>query len=207
MSYFSNLHYSHDGIGTWRACDIGSGKSVPWTKFSIPEEFELPTIEASPSMSEASASFVSVRQRRTGGHSPVTEEEGSSESDDESSETLSSATNCRLFTSPEEGCIKSFMRHSSLVKHLDCAKHKRKLEHETLYDKAIIEYATKLDYGVSKIPVVVEGGRSSIPTSVTLRMGWALKSTPSRRTKFTDKQKQYLNVKYWRENREDGRAY
>ena len=88
------------------------------------------------------------------------------------------------------------MRHSSLVKHLDCAKHKRKLEHETPYDKAIIEYATKLDYGASKIPVVVEGSRSSIPTPVTLRMGWALKSTPSRRTKFTDKQKQYLNVKF-----------
>ena len=27
-------------------------------------------------------------------------------------------------------------------------------------------------------------------------MGWALKSPPSRRTKFTDKQKQYLNVKF-----------
>lgn len=41
------------------------------------------------------------------------------------------------------------MRHSSLV------KHKRKLEHETIYDKTRIEYVTKLDYGASKIPVVV----------------------------------------------------
>ena len=146
---------------------IRHGKSVPWTKFSIPEEFELPTIEASPSMNEASASFVPVRPRRTGGHSLVTEEEDSSESEDESSDTLSiCATNSRLFTCPEEGCVLSFMRHSSLVKHLDCGKHKRKLEHETLYDKAIIEYATKLDYGASKIPVVVEGSRSSIPTPV-----------------------------------------
>ena len=83
-----------------------------------------------------------------------------------------------------------------LVKHLHCEKHKRKLEHETLYDKAIIEYAAKLDYGASKSPVVVEGIGSSIPTPVTLRMGWALKSPPSPRTKFTDKQKQYLNVKF-----------
>ena len=65
VSYVSNLHYRHDGIRTRRAYDIGPGKSVPWTKFSIPEEFELPTIEASPSMSEASASFVPVRPRRT----------------------------------------------------------------------------------------------------------------------------------------------
>ena len=47
------------------------------------------------------------------------------------------------------------MRHSSLVKHLDCGKHKRKLEHETIYDKTMIEYVTKLDYGANKIPVVV----------------------------------------------------
>ena len=48
VSYVSNLHYSHGRIRTWRAFDIGPGKSVPWTKFSIPEECELPTIEASP---------------------------------------------------------------------------------------------------------------------------------------------------------------
>ena len=41
---------------------------------------------------------------------------------------------------------------------------------------------------------MVEGSRSSIPTPVTVRMGWALKSP--RRTKFTDKRKHYLNVKF-----------
>ena len=50
VSYVSSLHYSPDGIRTWRAYNIGPGKSVPWTKFSISEEFELPTVEASPSM-------------------------------------------------------------------------------------------------------------------------------------------------------------
>ena len=58
------------------------------------------------------------------------------------------------------------------------------------------EYATKQDNGASKIPVVVEGSGSSIPTPVTLRMGWALKSPSSRRTKFSNKQKQYLNIKF-----------
>ena len=85
VSYVSNLHYSHDGIRTRRAYDIGPGKSVQWTKFSFPEEFELPTVEASSSMGKASASFVPVRPERTGSNSPMTEEEGSSESEDESS--------------------------------------------------------------------------------------------------------------------------
>lgn len=79
VSYVSNLHYSPDGIRTWRAYNIRAGKSVPWTKFSISEEFELQTVEASPLMSEASASLVAVRPRQTGGHSPVAEEEDSSE--------------------------------------------------------------------------------------------------------------------------------
>ena len=97
---------------TWRAYDIGLGKSVPWTKFGIPEECEPLTIEASPSMSEGSTTFVPVRPRRTRGHSPVTEKEDSSENEGDSSDTLSSATNSRLFTCPQEGCIKSFVQHS-----------------------------------------------------------------------------------------------
>ena len=79
VSYVSNLHYSPDGIRTWRAYNIGPGKSVPWTKFSISEEFELLTVEASPLMREASVSLVAVRPRQTGGNSPVAEEEDSSE--------------------------------------------------------------------------------------------------------------------------------
>ena len=111
MSQVSNLHYSHDGIRTWRAYDIGLGKSVPWTKFSIPEECELLTIEASPAMSEGTTSFVPVRPRQTGGHSQVTEKEDSSEKEGDSSNILSSATTSRLFMCLQEGCIKSFMQH------------------------------------------------------------------------------------------------
>ena len=46
-------------------------RSFPY--FFFPEECELLTIEARPSLSEASASFAPVRPRRTGGYSPVTE--------------------------------------------------------------------------------------------------------------------------------------
>lgn len=86
-----------------------------------------------------------------------------------------------------------FIRHSSLVKHLDGGKHKLYLEYETLYARAMIEYATNLEWGASKCPAVLEGIRTSLPTvSTTLPMEWAL----SRRTKFTDNQNQYLNSKF-----------
>ena len=202
VSFVSNLFYGQEGIRMWRAYDIGPGKSIPWTKFDVPEQSELPLMEIRPSTSETITSFVPVRPRRTGGRTPVTEVEGNSdcrvdESSDESSVDVDAANNCRLFTCPEEGCVKTFIRHSSLVLHLDCGKHKRALEHETLYDKAMIEYASNLECGSSKCPTVLEVSRPSpqtVPT--TLPMGWALKSTQSRRTKFTENQKQYLNAKF-----------
>lgn len=68
-------------------------------------------MEIRPSTSETITSFVPVRPRRTGGRTPATEVEGNSdfvdESSDESSVDVDAATdNCRLFTCPEEGCVK-----------------------------------------------------------------------------------------------------
>ena len=139
MSYISNLLYSDFGIRTWKAYNTGPGKLIPWTKFDVPKESELPTMEVRPSTDlKASISFVPVRPRRTSGQHPATVE--TDESFD--SDTMSTVNSSRLFTCPEEGCVKTFRRHSSLVKHLDCGTHKRTLEHETLYDKTMIKYVT-----------------------------------------------------------------
>lgn len=207
VSFVSNLCYGQEGITTWRAYDIGPGKSINWTEFDVPEQSELPLIEIRPSTSETITSFVPVRPRRTGGRTPVTEVEGISDClVDESSVDVDAANNCRLFTCPEEGCIKTFVRHWSLVKHLACGKHKRALELETLYDKAMIEYASNLECGASKCPTALEVGRPSLQTvHTTLPMGWALKSTHSCRTKFTENQKQYLNAKFQIGEEEQGR--
>ncbi|PFX12863.1 hypothetical protein AWC38_SpisGene23111 [Stylophora pistillata] len=97
----------------------------------------------------------------------------------------------------EEGCVKTFIRHSSLVQHLGYGKHKRILEYETLFDRAMIDYATHLDCGASKCSTVLEGSKPSLPTvPTTLPMGWALEWTQYRSTKVTDNQKQYLNSKF-----------
>ena len=123
------------------------GKCVPWSKFDVPEQSELPKMDVRPLTSEPCTSFVPVRPRRMFGQPTMTEADESSNSGDESSDTVSAADYPRLFTCPEEGCVKTFNRNSSLVKHLVCGKHKLALEHEMLYDKAVIEYATKLDCG------------------------------------------------------------
>ena len=65
-----------------------------------------------------------------------------------------SASRGALFTSPEEGCTQTFLRHSSMMQHLDCGTHKRALENETLFDKATQQYAEQLDGQALVVPVV-----------------------------------------------------
>ena len=50
----------------------------------------------------------------------------------------------KLFQCPNYGYGKSFQRFSSLQRHLDVGKHKYVLERETLLDKAMQAYATRL---------------------------------------------------------------
>ena len=59
----------------------------------------------------------------------------------------SSPQKTKLFQCPNYGYVKSFQRYSSLQRHLDVGKHKYVLERETLLDKAMQSYATKLVQG------------------------------------------------------------
>ena len=68
------------------------------------------------------------------------------------------------------------------------------IEHETLYDKAMKSYATKLEQGSSKL-VETDQENVNVPLGKnlqsTLPMGWALKSTTKKR-RFSDEKKKYL---------------
>ena len=62
----------------------------------------------------------------------------------------------KLFSCPEDGCIKSFQRFSSLQHHLDVGRHSYALENEMLFDKAITSFATKLEQGTATVENPVE---------------------------------------------------
>ena len=98
-----------------------------------------------------------------------------------------------MFFCPEEGCVKSFQQYSALEKHLDCGRHKYALEHETLYDKAMTMYATKLEHGAGVLSEIVDEGAhtSEEDDRSTLQLGWALKSAGVSRKNLTVAQKNY----------------
>ena len=82
-----------------------------------------------------------------------------------------------------------------MMQQLDCGKHQRALEQETLFDKAVLEYAEHLEGQPTLVPVV-----STVSTRASHAdrqvMGWALKSSESRRIRFTQNQKSYLTAKF-----------
>lgn len=131
----------------------------------------------------------------------VEEQETIDEDADNSSNASLDSAPQNLFLCPEEGCIKSYQRHSSLQKHLEYGEHKRALEYETLLDRAMLGYASRLEEGASMVPEIQETELSLVSSSPqssgpSLPMGWALKHCHSRSTRFSTKQKEYLIAKF-----------
>ena len=188
VSTLSNIEISKEGIREWRAYGVGPGRLIP-------QKFDLPSSEGLPSITVIQAhpsSFSSAVKRRA----DTTQSSGfraSAAQTETNEESKASAEG--LFTCPEEGCTKTFLRHSTLMQHLDCGKHQRALENATLFDKAALEYAEQLEGQATLVPVVSRvsmGAGNTHPQN----MGWALKSSGSRRTRFTPAQKSYLTTKF-----------
>ena len=189
VSFLSNIAYTTEGICVWRAYNIGPRKLIPGVEVNTAK---LPALEVNKSHP---STFTVVTQRHTS-----TSTEGFQ--DDATNEVGAKSTS--LFACPEEGCAKTFLRHSSLLRHLDYGKHQLVLEHKTLFDKAALEYQHQLEgHGGATLEPILSAPISSTGTQY-LTMGWALKAGASRRTQFTAAQQSYLTDKF-RRGEETGR--
>ena len=93
--------------------------------------------------------------------------------------------------------MKEYQRFSSLQHHLDLGKHERALEHSKLLDRAVLGYADRLQEQFSGIPQIQQVRKRLNPSNLPcLAMGWALKSSHVKRTRFTEKQRDYLSSKF-----------
>lgn len=197
VSFISNIQYSESGVKVWRAYGIGKGKSLPWSTFDFTDEDVLPSLTSS--TNKPTAGFVPIKPKRerrpTSSKSSENVETDDSEDDSSVAAQLPSSEGS-LFSCPEEGCVKTYRRYSSLQKHLDCAEHERALEFETLYDRAILGYASKLEHADSDIPRLQENFNTEVNACPPPSKGWALKSSNSKRKRFSDKQKNYLLAKF-----------
>ena len=95
----------------------------------------------------------------------------------------------------------TYQRYSSLEQHIQCGKHKRALEQETLLDRAMLRYTYELENGGSKVIELCDVACSRKETdcqfpNLPLTMGWAVKSSFTRKTRFNSTQKDYLQKKF-----------
>ena len=190
VSLVNNIMYEESGIRVWRAYGVGPGKLLPWRKFNVPNPDELPSLTIRDDANNERAVFTAVKPRRQASTKPDQQQHLPT-----SHPSVDVQDASYLFACPEEGCTKSYQFYSGLQAHLDCGKHVRALEHETLLDRAMVGYGMLLEAGSSTAPQFEETGECpgdigsvSVPP---LSRGWALKSTSSR-TRFTATQKEYL---------------
>lgn len=121
------------------------------------------------------------------------ETESCSDASDSSASESRDQVSVKIFSCPEEGCTKTFVRYTALEKHCEYGVHIRALEKVTLQDRAKLSYAQHLEEGQTKaLSCVCLSGDPHLPL---LDMGWALKSKP-RTTRFSEKQKSFLEKKF-----------
>ncbi|KAK3742848.1 hypothetical protein QZH41_004530 [Actinostola sp. cb2023] len=134
VSTISNIEFTKDHLRVWKAYGIGPGKVVPLSKLGAVEEMRIPDLsttgEVEPVLSDAHFVPVKANVRHTEKSVPP----------QLSQEVVDDPTDS-LFSCPEEGCMKTYQRFSALQHHLDCGKHQRALENETLLDRAAHGYA------------------------------------------------------------------
>ncbi len=163
----------------WKAYGLGAGRLRTETCSSG----DLPSVVMFQAHTDR---FSGVKRRTSTQQSTEKHENEDQEPKDTDNEPPKPSSDGDLFTCPEKGCTKTFMRYSSIMQHLDCGKHQRILERETLFDKAAYEYAEQLE-GQATFQPQVSG--VSIETSGVNRrpMAWALKTSGSGRARFTVK--------------------
>ena len=195
ICFINNIAYTKEGLHVWRVYGIGSGKFAPWSNFRQ-QVGGLPQLNKQKQSSSAEVSFQTAKARSKPKQTPVLEEapQNRNNSDDDES--------CN-----DEGSDLFF--YSSLEKHLDCGKHKYAVEQETLYDKAMTMYATKLERGAGVLPEIVDerASMSVEDDGSVLPMGWALKSAGVQRKNLTVAQKNYLTEVFQVGERTGQKAY
>ncbi|CAH3018512.1 unnamed protein product [Porites evermanni] len=215
VSFISNIQYDEECLRVWRAYKISPGKFMPYSKFNCPSE--LPSLSSS-SDNSVKVNFVPIKLRRIKKPTADLKDDQNDGNDDDDNDIEDDCDNDddddddhgesvgpdadepkgALFSCPEEGSTKFYQRYSSLLNHIECGLHKRSLECETLYDRAIMGYPSRLEQGATAILELGLGKdvRITAPSAPSLPMGWALKWSRARSARFSTKQKEYLSAKF-----------
>ena len=143
VSTIANVEYSDTFMRVWKAYGMGPGKKITFSKFNLPADLQTAGLSPRCSAEAISAQFCTVKSRRAASNPSAREEKVHG---------IPSTSGSGLYPCPKEGCIKSYQRFSSLQNHLDCGRHVRSLEQESMIDKAVRGYAAGLEGQFAGVP-------------------------------------------------------
>ena len=158
VSTIANVEYSDTFIRVRKAYGMGPGKKITFSKLNLPADLQTASLSTRCSAEVISAQFCTVKSRRTASN-PSASEGGV--------QGIPSTTGSGLYPCPEEGCTKSYQRFSSLQNHLDCGKHVRSLEQESIIDKAVRGYAARLEGQFAGVPQFGDRARAGQEASIS----------------------------------------
>ena len=62
VSFVNNVQYGEEGVRVWRSGNkIGRDKFIPWSKFHVPDQDEVSTLECSAASENIKANFVPTK--------------------------------------------------------------------------------------------------------------------------------------------------
>ena len=121
---------------------MGLGK-ITFSKLNLPADLQTANLSPGCLAEVISTQFCTAKSRRAAINPSAVEGEV---------QGIPSTFGSGLYPCPEEGGIKSYQRFSSLQNHLDCGRHVRSLEQESMIDKAVHGYAARLEGQFAGVP-------------------------------------------------------
>ncbi|VDI16834.1 Hypothetical predicted protein [Mytilus galloprovincialis] len=171
ISSYHNFQFSKDGVTVWKAYGIGKGKVFPWTKI-FKENIKVTEMNTVANWTNSIVVLPSINMPKTNAIKD-------------------------LFYCPNEGCVRTFSRNSSLDQHVMLGFCDFRQEKQPLSDKAKSMYAEKVKESASfagSITLASDNTQSESSSS-ELEQGWALKFRKSQ-VQFSVHQKEYLIQKF-----------
>ena len=117
-SLISNIEYNDGSLRVWKAYGIGPGKCIRLSELDTPLVLLVPDLVKCDGERMPNAHFIKVKSRPQ----PRTAANSQRCSDTEE-EPVDDTSTVPIFSCPEEGCVKTYQRFSSLQHHLDLRKH------------------------------------------------------------------------------------
>lgn len=191
MKTLNAFEFNDDQVQAWRYRTIGKGKTIEKKYLSHETAQSL-----SPVVNNLSLNYRWGRRHTVHDEEPTVQQ--ATEHTDEDVEQDMENPNERLYVCPEPNCIKTYMSHGNLIKHMETGKHVRKPVKKTLTDFALEAFKNKLE-GIRSEHVLAEVRDAYAEMSVDhksiqrLQQGWAL-PPKYKSARFTDNQREFLDA-------------